>query len=288
VWKKIVYSCLLLIPVILIGTPKGPAVHWKKIDTGLYVTSIDSPVKSSVGDSKITILKINPKYYNFKLISAKEKNEPNKTAKEWAKSRNLAAVINAGMFQKDYKTNVGFMKNYDFINSSRLNKYKAVTAFNRKTPEVPEFQIIDLKCQNWNQLKTKYHTFIQGIRMIDCRQKNCWSPQNKKWSMVVIGIDKKGNALFIFSRSPYSVHNFINILLQLPLSIYNAMYLEGGPEASFYLNHNGVEIQRFGSYETGFNLDDGNSSYWPIPNVIGIQKKPNSPGPPISALEYKS
>ena len=182
--KKIVYSCLLLIPVILTGMPKVPAVHWKEVDTGLYVASIDSPLKSPIGDSKITVLKINPRYYHFKLISAKEKNESNKTAKEWAKSRDLAAVINAGMFQQDYKTNVGFMKNYDFI----------------------------------------------------------------------------------------------NILLQLPLSIYNAMYLEGGPEASFYLNHNGVEIQRFGSYETGFNLDDGNSSYWPIPNVIGIQKKPCGAG----------
>ncbi len=276
--KKIVYSSLMLIPVILMGMPEGPAVHWEKVDTGLYVASIDSPVKSQIGDSKITVLKINPRHYNFKLISAKEKNESNKTAKEWAKSRDLTAVINAGMFQQDYKTNVGFMKNYDFINSRRLNKYKAVTAFNRKTQEVPEFQIIDLKCQDWNQLKTKYHSFVQGIRMIDCRQKNRWSPQEKKWSMVVIGMDKQGNALFIFTRSPYSVHNFINILLQLPLSIYNAMYLEGGPEASFYLNHNGVEMQGFGSYETGFNLDDGNKSYWPIPNVIGIQKKPNNPG----------
>ena len=89
----------------------------------------------------------------------------------------------------------------------------------------------------------------------------------------MIGMDKKGNALFIFTRSPYSVHNFINILLQLPLSIHNAMYLEGGPEASFYLNHNKFEIRKFGSFETGFNLDDSNSTFWPIPNVIGIKKK---------------
>jgi hypothetical protein len=271
--KKVVYSCLLLIPVILTGISKVPPIHWKKVDTGLYIASVDSPLKASVGDSKITVLKINPKYYHFKLISAKESKEPNKTAKEWAKSRNLVAVINAGMFQEDYKTNVGFMKNYDFINSRRMNKHNTVTAFNRKTPDVPEFQIIDLKCQDWNILKTKYHSFVQGIRMIDCRQRNRWSRQDKKWSMVVIGMDKKGNALFIFTRSPYSAHDFINILLQLPLSIYNAMYLEGGPEASFYLNHKGIEIRKFGSYETGFNLNDDNKGYWPIPNVIGIKKK---------------
>jgi len=48
------------------------------------------------------------------------------------------------------------------------------------------------------------------------------------------------------------------------------MYSEGGPEASFYLDHNGVEIQKFGNYETGFNDND---VFWKIPNIIAITKK---------------
>ena len=94
--------------------------------------------------------------------------------------------------------------------------------------------------------------------MIDCNQKNTWGKQERKWSMIVIGIDKKGNALFIFTRTPYSVYDFINILLSLPISIHKAMYLEGGPEASIYINHNGIEIRKFGSYETGFVENDNN------------------------------
>jgi uncharacterized protein YigE (DUF2233 family) len=109
--------------------------------------------------------------------------------------------------------------------------------------------------------------------MVDCNQKNRWSQQNKKWSMVVIGMDKDGNALFIFTRSPYSVHDFINILLKSSLKLYNAMYLEGGPEASFYLNHKGIKVEKMGSYETGFNKNDDNKEFWEIPNIIGITKK---------------
>lgn len=252
---------------------KKTSINWKKIDSGLFVADYKSPNKAIIGDNVITILKINPKHYNFNLLSAKEKAEDTRTAKDWAVTKKQIAVINAGMYQADYATNVGYMKNFNFVNNSRLNKDNTIIAFNRKDTIVPEIQIIDRTCQNWETLKTKYNSFSQSIRMVDCNQKNRWSQQNKKWSMVVIAIDKKGNALFISARSPYSVHNFVNTLLKAPLQIKNIMYLEGGPEASLYLNHNGTEIEKMGSYETGFNENDNNNNFWKIPNVIGITKK---------------
>ncbi|HXH18749.1 MAG TPA: phosphodiester glycosidase family protein, partial [Chitinophagales bacterium] len=212
-------------------------------------------------------------YYKFELFSAKETKEIQKPADEWAKSKKLTAVINAGMYQADGYTNTGYMKNYDFINNPALNsKYNAVVAFNRKNDSVPEFQIIDLKCQNWDELKAQYHTLIQGIRMIDCNQKNVWSYQEQRWSIAAIGTDKSGNVLFLHASYPYRVHDFINMLLKSSLDIKNAMYLEGGPEASFYLNHL-IKIEQVGSYETGFREDDDNYHFWAIPNVIGITKK---------------
>lgn len=246
---------------------------WKKVDNGLYLTEFTASQKSSYGDSKITVLKINPQFYRFRLINAKEKGESNKTAPDWAKSKGVIAVINAGMYQQDNKTNVGYMKNYAFVNNGHLNNDNTVIAFNRKDTTVPPFQIIDRQCQNWDTLKVRYNSFSQGIRMINCRQQNRWSQQSRQWSIAAIGCDKQGNALFIVSRSPYSVHDFIDILLKAPLHIYNAMYLEGGPEVSFYLKDNGLTVKRFGSYESGFIEDDQNHQYWKIPNMIGIAKK---------------
>ncbi|WP_165748135.1 phosphodiester glycosidase family protein [Cellulophaga sp. Z1A5H] len=248
-------------------------ITWNKIDEGLFYTEHDAPKKSSIGDSKITILKISPKLYNLNLLSAKENGERIKTAKKWAEDKDQIAVINAGMYMQDFATNVGFMKNFDFVNNGRLNKDNTIAAFNRKNDSVPEFQIIDRTCQNWDQLKDQYNSFTQSIRMVDCNQKNKWGQQAKKWSMVVIGKDKEGNALFIFTRSPYSVHDFISILLNSSLDVYNLMYLEGGPEASFYMDHNGTKVEKMGSYETDFNENDDNTKFWSIPNVIGISKK---------------
>lgn len=248
-------------------------IPWKELDQGLHFAEVDAPVKSTVGDSKIRLLKIDPEHYTFHLLSAKELKTNNRTAKAWATSQNMIATINAGMYQQDHQTNVGYMKNFDVVNSPHINQNNTIVAFNPKNKELPAFQIIDRKCQDWETLKNQYHTLIQGIRMMDCHQKNRWSQQPKKWSMVVIGKDKDGHALFIHCRSPYSVHDFINMLKKIHLNLYNAMYLEGGPEASFYLNHSIAEMEQFGSYETGFWENDNNDRPWPLPNVIGIRSK---------------
>jgi hypothetical protein len=50
------------------------------------------------------------------------------------------------------------------------------------------------------------------------------------------------------------------------------MHVEGGPEASLSIHGGGVDLDYFGSYETGFVVDDSNDHAWPIPNVIGVAK----------------
>jgi hypothetical protein len=267
---------LLLLSLVLCSNSFQTKIDWKELETGLSYASVPLELKSIVGDSKVDILKIDPKYFKFEILSAGEKKSDSKKADQWCKENNLLAVINAGMFklEGDYKMCTGYMKNYGYINNPTLNSsYKTIVAFNAKDTSVPSAQIIDLSCQNWEVLKNKYNSFSQGIRMIDCQQKNKWQLDQKRWSMVVIGEDKKGNLLFIFVRSPYRVHDFVGQLLALPINLKRLMYLEGGPEASFYLQHPFLKVERCGSYETGFNENDANKDFWDIPNLIGIKRK---------------
>jgi hypothetical protein len=253
---------------------KAESTHqWTEIHRGFWLGEFHSPQKSPIGDSKITVLRIDPKYYTFKLMCASEHGNKAMTVKEWSWKYRLAAAINAGMYQKDELTSVAYMKNFKHINNPRLNKDNAILAFNPVDSTVPQIQIIDRKCQDFTDLRLKYHTFIQGIRMISCRQRNVWQQQPEQWSTAAIGMNKKGKVLFLFSQSPYSVHDFINILLSLPLSIFNAMYLEGGPHASLYVSLNGVRIEKHGMNESGFGKKEDFSSGLPIPNVIGVVKK---------------
>jgi uncharacterized protein YigE (DUF2233 family) len=271
--KTILLLWLSFFSFSLFAPSSSPPIAWQEIDKGLFFASYLAPQTSSHGDSKFSILRIDPKQYELKLYSAKQPGETTRTAAQWAEAKGLLAVINAGMYQGDFATNVGYMKIGDFINNPRLNQDNCIAAFGAKNESLPPFQIIDRRCQDWDAMKNQYQSFTQSIRMVDCRQINRWSQQPRKWSMVVLGRDQDGNALFIFTRSPYPVHDFIDMLLAAPLDLYNLMYLEGGPEASFYLNHQGFSVSQMGSYETGFNEDDNNREFWPIPNVIGVVKR---------------
>ena len=257
-----------LIMICLLVSIEKETPGWKTIDDGLYLLEYKSPQLSSYDNSIITILKVDPNMYKFNLFSSSRR----KTAKQWSLEHDLSVVVNAGMYDV-YSNNIGYMKDYENDYNLRLNHYNAVLAFNRVSDGVVPIQIIDLKEQDWSVLNKKYHTFTQSIRMVDLHGNNKWSKQEKMWSMVVVAIDKQGNALFIHTRSPYTVHDFINILMEAPLNIKNVMYLEGGPEASLYVKENFKEISRVGSYETGFFEDNTNNEFWGIPNIIGITKK---------------
>jgi hypothetical protein len=252
-------------------------ITWQRIDEGLESTEIVSPQKSSIGDSKITVIRINPDKYTFKLIAASENGKEHKTAPQWCKEKKLLACVNAGQFNLDNQLlNMGYMKNYAHVNNPnfrKVNNYNSVLAFNRKDTSVAPIQIVDMKCQDWPALQNKYHSFTQSISLIACNKQVVDNKQKGKWSMVLFGIDEKGNVLLISTRSPYTIRQFSEILLSLPLAIKNVMYLEGGPEASLYLDANGKKIERIGSYETGFWESDNNEQFWPLPNVIGIVKK---------------
>ncbi len=257
---------------------------WKELDKGLSLAILNAPVKSLLGDSKITILKIDPEYFEFDLVCASEKKFEllTRPLDVWAKEQKFIAAINAGMFDGNDATqpnlagitNRGYTKDFDHYNNTQATKDKMVICFNPKDSTVPRFRIADIEnCENFELLKKKYNTLIQGIRMIDCKQKNRWFIDQKIWSICVMGMDKDGNALFIHCRSPYTMYNFTNMILKMPLNIKTMIYLEGGPESSFYLSTNTTKIRQVGSYETGFNPDDKNNRFWQIANVVGIRKR---------------
>lgn len=272
---RAIFVLLLVLPVFSF-TPV--TIPWQELEKGLKYASIEAPVKSSHGDSNIDILKIDPAYFKFHLLCAGEKKTDSKTADRWCEEYKMIAGVNASMFrlEGDFKQSTGYMKNNKYLNNGTLNaSYKNVFAFNPQKAgdlKVQRAHIVDLSCETWNDVKEKYAGFSQSLRMLDCNGNNTWQLQQKKWSMVVLGEDKEGNILFIFVRSPYRVHDYINILKGLPLQLTRLMYLEGGPEASFYINHPKLKLGKAGSYETGFNENDNNKVFWDIPNMIAISK----------------
>jgi hypothetical protein len=268
------------------GEPE-PGV-WRRFEPGLEFASFLSPVPAEQGDSRIRVLRIDPRRFELRLLNASAMPESAPmTAKEWARTNDLVAATNASLYQADYRTSVSLMKTREHTNNPRLSKDNTILAFDRLDDGVPPVQIIDRTCDDLPGLQGRYGTLVQSIRMISCQGKNVWRPQDKAWSTAAIGIDRAGRVLFIHVRSPFSTHDLIEGLLALPLGIARAMYVEGGPQAQLYVRAGGRELEFAGTH--GSPLGVAADLYVaPIPNVIGVRRiaaasPPGRPSPAPSA-----
>jgi len=250
---------------------------WKTLAPGMNLKYFAAKHPSSVGDSRILILRMDPSLWQLETVGITQTGESaGHTARAWGQSRNFSAAINAGMFATDYKTHLGYMGCAGHINNSHTNAYQSVAAFEpRDSQSLPLFRIFDLDAPgiHFQDILKDYTSVLQNLRLVKRSGLNQWSPQERKWSEAALGEDDAGRILFIYSRSPFSMHDLNNELLAAGIGLVAAQHLEGGPEAQLYVHVGTVELELCGSYETSFKENDTNSVAWPVPNILGVRPR---------------
>lgn len=247
------------------------------IRIGLYYAEMTPKQKSPIGNSNISVLKIDPKHYNFNYLHLINGRGRAQTAKEWANKKDLVAVTNANLSKWNNPSKlIGYAKDYDYINNSDKpdSISKGMILFNRKDTTVPEFQIGNLEKQNADSLINDYHTCIQGRLSLpeDTLDKpgffrNCIA------SRAVIASDEKNNAYFIVSRSPYSIDDFEKVIFGAPLDIKKMQFVNSGPPSCLYVNHKNFEKKIVGSYHFSTNRDNKNKQFTYLQSMVGISSK---------------
>ena len=252
-------------------------IRWKNLMSGLQYAEIDAPEKSVVNDSKLSILKIDSRQFDFEFLLASERGQHPRTATEWAEEFGKNVIVNTGMYKYNKaQSNKGYMKNYNHLNNPvKSSYYNAILAMHPKDKQKQPFEIIDITCQDWEKVRHEYHSLCQGMRMMSCdgTAMEFSKRPDQSCSMVVAATDTTGNLYFVFTRSPYTHKTMIRFLQGLPLGIRTTVYLEGGPEASFYINTGDTVIAKYGSYVSNTCDNDDNDHFWKIPNVIALKKK---------------
>jgi len=240
---------------------------------GIEYSEITAHKSSFLGDNSISVLKINPAFFDFKLICTSE-NHQLKTAVEWSKNLSLNIIFNAGMYNlKNKITHRFFLKNFKHMNNPHLSEnINGVVAFNPTLSHFPKCQLFDLSLDNWEYINKSYHTIFQGLRMIDCNgQPVYWTNNNQFCSMLILAQDKTNNIYLIFSRSPYTQNQMIDNLMKLPYELINAIYLEGGTRANFVFINEDINVKKMGSYVSKYNPNDNNQKFYPFPNFVGLK-----------------
>jgi len=264
---------LALLPRLFGGTNSS----WQALAPGMELGTVTAREPSAAGDSRIAVLRMDPKLWELAAIGVSQTGESSgHTAREWSERHKFVAATNAGMFAGDQKTHLGYMRLRDHVYTGHANKYQSVAAFDpRDGKGLPRFHIFDLDAPGVTMpsIQEGYDSAVQNLRLIRRPGSNQWGQQQKKWSEAALGEDDAGRILFIFSRSPFSMHDLNGELLTAGIGLVAAQHLEGGPEAQLYVHAGAFELEMFGSYETWFKENDTNSIPWPVPNVFGVRPR---------------
>ncbi len=224
-------------------------------------------------ESKVHIVRIDPARAKLGLVLASEKKAGNRTVSDWCRDYKMVAAINAGMYLTDYKTNVGYLRNGNYVQNKKWNrKYLSVLAFNPKVPGIAPAVLVDVDTQDPGRILDKlnnYESVVQNLRLLKGNGVNVWGLSEKRWSESAIGIDQQGRILFIFCRSPYTMRQFNDMIKSLGIGVTRMMHLEGGPIASMSIRSAAISLDLAGSFESNSD-SEGSGSQLPVPNVIGV------------------
>ena len=256
------------------GITHGP---WQSLAPGMDLGTFPASQPGKSGDALITILRIDPDLWSLEFIGPSlDGGSSRRTARQWSKAHRFTAAINAGMYGTDYRTHVGYLRFREHLNNDNVNAYKSVAAFDPRRDGLPHFRIFDLDSPgvSMETILQDYASLVQNLRLIKRPGQNRWSQHKKKtWSEAALGEDESGRILFIFCRSPYTMHDLNNELLHLGIGLVAAQHLEGGSHAQLYINTGDVELEISGSHGTSSRENDDITISWPIPNVLGVRSR---------------
>lgn len=239
--------------------------QWKQVAPGLEHRVLSVKLEEYSYRIEINAIRIDPDKWDFVFRGISQEIEAeSKTPKEWCEKYNLTAAINAGMYNGDYRTHTGYLRDGAHVNSRGRNSYKSLLAFNPKpNNSVPPVKIFDIDQPGVtiDSVLKDYGTVIQNLRLIRRPGINVWGQQQNIWTEAALAEDRQGRIIFLYSSTPVSMHDFSKILLSSDLAVVAAQHLDGNAPAQLYLKTGKTELIL--SEEPGLEL--------PLPNIIGIR-----------------
>ncbi len=244
---------------------------WEALEEGLQLGLF--PAEFEGGNAfEVVILRIDPTLYDFTVETASAEGV-SLSLGEWARRKDLVAAINASMYLPDGVTSTGYLRAGDVINNGRIaSLFGAFFVAGPDAGDLPGADLLDRSTDEWEARLGRYRYVVQNYRMISADRRLLWKPGGPQHAISAVARDGRGAILFILCREPLTGVDFGKLLLDLPLDVRVVMYTEGGSQAGL-LVHTPVRRQLW----MGRSLPDflsGGHQGAPLPNVIGVRRKP--------------
>ncbi len=265
--NKLCCNLLVGASILFAGVAWG---QWLTLEEGLDLARFDSGLREEDPTGDLVVLRVDTDLWWLRAFRPEESDGyKGRTNRRWCELGNLTAAINAGMYQSDKTTHVGYFKINGQVINSFSNDYLSAAAFGPIDPAEPYFRIFDLDEISLGEVAARYRNVIQNLRLVKRAGENRWQPGNDRWQEAALGEDYNGRALLIYCSRRWSMHDFNEILLSLPLGLVAAQHLEGRLQGSLWVNHPAV---------VGSDLPGNRNSNPTLPNILGVtQRHPQAP-----------
>lgn len=259
-----IFVVLALAGSVLVPVAAGPSQpRWASPEPGLELQRFDSTTRLPAGDGDLIVVRIDAGERRLAVLSpGPESGDGGLALPDWCRRFGLSAAINAGMYQADHRTHVGFAQVDGAVVNPGVNDYQSAVAFDPFDPSDPPFRIVDLDEEPLSDLRARYRTVLQNLRLVKRPGENRWQPLGSRWSEAALGEDSAGRALLIECGTPWSMHEFIEILLDLPIDLVAAQHLEGRTPARLWLELPGSR--------SGAHRSERRPVEPVVPNILGV------------------
>jgi len=243
----------------------GSGATWLPLAPGLELGRFDPRTGVAEEDGALTVLRVDPGQWQLAVLTAAEEGEEarGRNLAHWCRQAGAVAGINAGMYQEDGSTHVGFCQTGGVVRSAGVNNYLSALLCDPLRAGDPTFRLADLDAADLDSLRASYGTVVQNLRLIKRPGKNRWSPTGERWLEAALAEDAQGRALLIHCSVPMSMYEFNNMLLALPLEVVAAQHLEGNHPAGLWVR---LPSEGAGSDTKVVPLARGGT----VPNVLAV------------------
>lgn len=268
----------LLVLAAILSSAEPLGADWRSLDRGFELRKIVVTESPKTRGGEILVVRIDPRHWSLELATQSRNGAGSgMTVREWAEAEGFVLAVNAGMFDTDRSTHVGYLEFDGHVNSSRVNTYKSAAAFHPRIPaDDPPFRIFDLEDPRTSieSIRERYSSVVQNLRLIARPGINRWGADSaESWVEVALGEDSAGRALILYSPDSFTMWEFNEALLGADLDIVAAQHLEGGYWIQLYLRVGDLELDLAGSQSIQATLVGSGSGAVPIPNVLGVRRR---------------
>lgn len=240
----------------------GAAEPWTELEPGLELAQFESRTLAAVAAGDVVVLRVDPELWELQvLVWESDAGGRSLDAWEWCHRFGLVAAANAGMFQADHKTHVGYCKVDGKVTNKGANDYLSAVAFDPIDPGDPLFRVFDLDETPLGEVAARYRTVVQNLRLIKRAGENRWQPARENWREAALAEDWKGRCLLVYCDRRLSMFEFNEMLLALPLGVVAAQHLEGSGPAKLWIDHHLADQA---------TLPGGENPGPVLPNILGV------------------